>query len=383
MGKLSTSTYTQTTVTTATQPSTSSTFNIKVNAPLVREIVRESYVYEPALQQVMDAGRSFFRGDEIVDSPILLENLKRGQQIRVNVKKDQNPFGLYQKSTLSYETVDTCHNQLQLDCAVPCINTLPTFQNIVFAFDMEYAWGVRACDADTDFWDFDLFTEQYALSRRAEQFGREVDMWNTVIRGLIAAPATTVDVVLAAKHATHYWEDCGTITANGRSIITEAYWYMVTNFQDVTPYVFMPVEAANELVKSVENPYNLNQSTTRVNTFQDWEVPGFIISSAVMEILGTVKNVLIMKRSPWMTTGTTGAFVSQYPLWSDDATSQYVAILDPRVGFQFAKDGYHLTIEPYDCDKLVRGMIDTEYVGSGITFPQYGMVLEFTPYTYA
>jgi len=381
MATLDTSTYEQTVVTAPTAPSTTSKFDLDIMAPLLRELVSEKIVDEPKLSQELDSARSFFRGNTIVDDGFLLSNLKWGQQVRVNIKKDQNPLSLFQKKALEYQAVDSCHDQIVLDCTVPCINTLPTFQNLIFRFDTEYAYGVRACDKNKDFWNFEFFTEQYALSRRAEQFGRELDLWNTVIKGLIAAPAITVDAKLAATHATHYWANLGTITALGRAAITQANWYMMTNFADVNPTVFMTDEAAHELIRSVENPYNLNRSQNVVNTFEDWNVPGFMVSTAVKEILGTVRSVVIMKRSPWLTVGG-DTLTTQFPLWSEDTTKQYVAILDPRVGYQFAKDGYHLVINPYDCDKLVRGMIDTEYVGSGITFPQYGMILEFTASEY-
>ncbi len=386
MATLETSTYEQTVVTAPTEPSTSSKFDLDIMAPLLRELVSDKIIDEPKLSQDLDSARSFFRGNTIVDDAFLLSNLKWGQQVRVNIKKDQNPLSLFQKKDLEYQAVDSCHDQIVLDCTVPCINTLPTFQNLIFRFDTEYAYGVRACDKNKDFWNFEFFTEQYALSRRAEQFGRELDLWNTVIRGLIAAPAITVDAKLAATHPTHYWANLGTVTATGRAAITQANWYMVTNFADVNPTVFMTDEAAHELIRSVENPYNLNRSQNVVNTFEDWNVPGFLVSTAVKEILGTVNSVVIMKRSPWLTVGGGGSgytgLTTQFPLWSEDTTKQYVAILDPRVGYQFAKDGYHLVINPYDCDKLVRGMIDTEYVGSGITFPQYGMILEFTESEY-
>lgn len=383
MATLDSSTYTQTVVEAPTAPSTSSVFDLDVQAPLIRELVRDGLVEEPKLSQELDSARSFFTGDSIIDTSFLLNNLKFGQQIRINIKKDQNPLGLFQKSEISYKAIDSCHDQIELDCTVPCINTLPTFQNMIFRFDTEYAYGVRACDKNTDFWSFDFFTEQYALSKRAEQFGRELDLWNTVIKGLIAAPATTVDAKLAAVHPTHYWSNAGTITANGRALITQADWYLRTNFADINPTVFMADEAATELIKSIENPYNLNKAHNIVNTFEDWNVPGFIASTAVKEILGTVQSVVIMKRSPWLTVAGEGGLTTQFPLWSADASKQYVAILDPRVGYQFAKDGYHLNIQPYDCDKLIRGMIDTEYVGSGITFPQYGLIIEFNPFTYA
>lgn len=383
MANVDSSTYKQTVVAEPTAPSKTSMFDLDVMAPLLREIVADGIIDEPKLAQDLDSSRSFFTGQSIIKSDFLLSNLKFGQQVRVNIEKDQNPLGLFQKDTISYKTVDSCHDQIDLDCNVPCINTLPTFQNLIFRFDTEYAYGVRACDKNKDFWDFDFFTKQYALSKRAEQFGRELDLWNTVIKALIAAPATTVDAALAKVHPTHYWSEQGTITANGRTLITEANWYLKTNFVDVNPTVFMTDEAAHELIRSVENPYNLNRSQNVVNTFVDWNVPGFMVSTAVQEILGTVQSVVIMKRSPWLTVTKDQGLTSQFPLWNGDGTKQYVAILDPRVGYQFAKDGYHLVINPYDCDKLTRGMIDTELVGSGVTFPVYGMILEFTQSTYA
>ena len=379
--------YAQTTVTTPGEPSTSTKFDLEVQAPFIREVVKEGVVEEPKLQQELDSSRSFFTGDTVFGTDTLLSNLKFGQEVRVNIEKDQNPLGLYQKDTLGYTTVDSCHDRIDLDCSVPCINTLPTFQYIKFRFDTEYAYGVRACDKNTDFWDLNFFTKQYALSKKACDFGKELDLWNTVITGLIAAPATTVDVKLAATHPTHYWSNQGSIATNGKAVISEADWYMRTNFADVNPFVFMTAEAAKDLVNSVQNPYNLNRSQNIVNTFEEWEVPGFMIASAVEEVLGTVKNVRIMKRSPWLTTAASvsGAttFTSKFPLWSADATKQYVAILDPRVGGMFEKDGYHLNILPYDCDKLVRGMVDTVYTGSFITFPVYGLVIAFDGPVYA
>lgn len=383
MANVDSSTYKQTVVAEPTAPSNTSRFDLDAMAPLLREIVADGIIDEPKLAQDLDSSRSYFTGQSIIKSDFLLRNLKFGQQVRVNIEKDQNPLGLFQKDTISYKTVDSCHDQIDLDCNVPCINTLPTFQNLIFRFDTEYAYGVRACDKNKDFWDFDFFTKQYALSKRAEQFGRELDLWNTVIKALIAAPATTVDAALAKVHPTHYWSEQGTITANGRTLITEANWYLKTNFVDVNPTVFMTDEAAHELIRSVENPYNLNRSQNVVNTFVDWNVPGFMVSTAVQEILGTVQSVVIMKRSPWLTVTKDQGLTSQFPLWNGDGTKQYVAILDPRVGYQFAKDGYHLVINPYDCDKLTRGMIDTELVGSGVTFPVYGMILEFAQSTYA
>jgi len=380
--------YTQTVPGAPVTPSTSTTFDLgnSWNQALVRELVSEKLVQEPKLAKEMTSARSFFNGQELIDSSFLLNNLKVGQKFRVNIKKDQNPFSLFKKTSITYDDIDSCHEQIELDCTVPCINTLPAIDTLEFKFDHEYAYGVRACDKNKDFYDIDFFTEQYAMSREAEQFGREVDLWNTVIKALIAAPATTVDAKLAATHSTHYWANVGTITQYGRSAITEAYWYAANAIAGSNFTAFITDEAAHELVKSVENPYNLNKTTQIVRTFEDWDVPGFMIDNAVKQILGGQIPVVVMKRSPWMTYSQTASgattIASQFPLWSEDGTKQYVAILDPRVGYQFAKDGYHLNIQPYDCDKLVRGMIDTEYVGSGVTFPVYGMILEFTASSY-
>ena len=378
--------YTQTVVTAPTQPSTETVFDYDIQFPLYREIVKRDLIDEPKLLQELNSARSFFTGERMIDASTLLGSLKYGQELIVNIKKDQNPFSLFQKKDLEYAAngEDTCHNHIVLDCEVPCINTLPSFEQLRFRFDCEYAYGVRMCDKNKDFWNTAFFTEQYALSKRAYEFGREVDLWNKVIDGLIAAPATTVDAAIAAVHATHYWEDAGTVTANARCLVPEAVYYLTHSFADIRPTVFVTAEFGTELIKSVETVYNLNFSTQRVNTFEAWELPGFEIAPRIKEILGLSGfDVVIMKRSPWMTVGAggsgsgAGAMETQFPLWSADASKQYVAILDPRVGYSFEKDGYHLNIKPYDCDKLYVGMIDTVYVGTGITFPQYGLIVEF------
>ena len=376
--------YTQTVVTAPTKPSTTSVFDYDIQFPLYREIVKRDLIDEPKLLQELNSARSFFTGERMIDASTLLGSLKYGQELIVNIKKDQNPFSLFQKKDLEYAAngEDTCHNHIVLDCEVPCINTLPSFEQLRFRFDCEYAYGVRMCDKNKDFWNTAFFTEQYALSKRAYEFGREVDLWNKVIDGLIAAPATTVDAAIAAVHPTHYWEDAGTVTANARCLVPEAVYYLTHSFADIRPTVFVTAEFGTELIKSVETVYNLNFSTQRVNTFEAWELPGFEIAPRIKEILGlSGVDVVIMKRSPWMTVGGE-SLATQYPLWSADATKQYVAILDPRVGYSFEKDGYHLNIKPYDCDKLYVGMIDTVYVGTGITFPVYGLIIEFDAFTY-
>ena len=383
--------YEQTIVTAPTQPSTETVFDYDIQFPLYREIVKRDLIDEPKLLQELNSARSFFTGERMIDASTLLGSLKYGQELIVNIKKDQNPFSLFQKKDLEYAAngEDTCHNHIVLDCEVPCINTLPSFEQLRFRFDCEYAYGVRMCDKNKDFWNTAFFTEQYALSKRAYEFGREVDLWNKVIDGLIAAPATTVDAAIAAVHPTHYWEDAGTVTANARCLVPEAVYYLTHSFADIRPTVFVTAEFGTELIKSVETVYNLNFSTQRVNTFEAWELPGFEIAPRIKEILGlSGVDVVIMKRSPWMTVGAgasgsgAGAMETQFPLWSADASKQYVAILDPRVGYSFEKDGYHLNIKPYDCDKLYVGMIDTVYVGTGITFPVYGLIIEFDAFEY-
>lgn len=375
--------YTQTVVAAPTQPSTETVFDYDIQFPFYRDLFARKIVQEPELQQELNSARSFFTGQRLIDDTALLGNLKYGQELIVPIKKNQNPFSLYQKSNLEYAAngEDACHVHVVLDCEVPCINTLPEFDELRFRFDCEYAYGVRMCDKNKDFWNVSLFTEQYALSKRAYQFGREVDLWNKIIDGLVAAPATTVDAFIAQTHPTHYWDDQGTVTANARCVVPEAVQYMVDSYRDMNLTVFITKEFATELIKSVESPYNLNFATQRVNTFEAWELPGFELAPRVKEILGIHTPVVVLMRSPWMTVGTTSegttTLSTQYPLWNADATKQYVAILDPRVGYSFEKDGYHLNIKPYDCDKLYVGMIDTVYVGNGITFPQYGLIIEF------
>ena len=380
--------YNQTVVTAPSAPSTSSVFDYELNFPLYREIVKRDLVDEPTLKMELSSARSFFTGQSIIDTSTLLGNLKYGQEIIVNIKKDQNPFSLFQKEAIEYAANDgdSCHNHIVLDCTVPCINTLPSFEQLRFRFDCEYAYGVRMCDKNKDFWNTEFFTQQYALSRRAYEFGREVDLWNTVIDGLIAAPATTVDAAIAATHPTHYWANQGTVTANARCVVPEAVWYMKQSFSNINPTAFITSEFATELIKSVETVYNLNFSNTRVNTYEQWLYPGYRLVDRVKEILGIDIPVVVLERSPWMTVGSGASgsttLSTQYPLWASDGESQYVAILDPRVGYSFEKDGYHLNIKPYDCDKLYAGMIDTVYTGSGITFPVYGLIIQFDAFEY-
>ena len=380
--------YNQTVVTTPTAPSTETVFDYELNFPLYREIVKRDLVDEPTMNMELSSARSFFTGQSMIDSSLLLGNLEYGQELIVNIRKDQNPFSLFQKDEIEYDSNegDSCHDHIVLNCTVPCINTLPTFEQLRFRFDCEYAYGVRMCDKNKAFWTTEFFTRQYALSRRAYEFGREVDLWNKVIDGLVAAPATTVDAALAATHPTHYWSNQGTVTANARCVVPEAVWYLKQSFSNINPTVFVASEFATELIKSVETVYNLNFSNTRVNTYEQWLYPGYRLADRVKEILGLDVPVVVLERSPWMTVGTgsgSGAALStQYPLWSADGENQYVAILDPRVGYSFEKDGYHLNIKPYDCDKLYAGMIDTVYVGSGITFPTLGLIIEFDSFEY-
>ena len=370
-------TYEQTVPAAPTAPSTSSVFDLTMMRPLLREIFVDRLFEEPSLQQEMTSARSFFKGQEIVESTTLMQYLKYGQEIRLNIIKDQNPFSLFSKDTISYAAADSCHNQIELDCTVPCINTTPEFEYMIFRFDTEYSYGVRACDKNKDFWDYELFTKQYVKSRQAMEFGREVDLWNTVVKGLIASPATTVDYLTVNAHPTHYWDDLGSVAANGVREVREAVQYLENAVAGINLTAFISREFAQEVLDSNLNPYSSNLNIQKINDWEQWELPGFEISDRIAQILGVHIPVVIMKRSPWMTYDNSGTAVSQYPLWSEDTTKQYVAILDPRVGYSFEKEGYHLDINPYDCDKLIRGMIDTVYTGSGITFPVYGMILEF------
>lgn len=382
-------TWTQTLVDTPTKPSTTSVFDYDIMFPLYRELVKRDLIEEPTLKKGINSAESFFTGERMIDAGMLLSNLKYGQELIVNVLKDQNPFSLFQSKALEYASngEDECHDHLVLDCEVPCINTLPAFEQLRFRFDCEYAYGVRMCDKNKDFWDTSFFTRQYALSKAAYQFGREVDLWNKVIDGLIAAPATTVDAKIAAVHPTHYWEDGGAVATNARCLVPEALYYLAHAYEDINPTVFITDEFGTELIRSVETVYNLNFQPTRVNTYEQWHLPGFQLAPRVKEILGiTGYDVVVIERSPWLTIGGQGSGAAgvstKYPLWNEDGTKQYVAILDPRVGYSFEKQGYHLEIKPYDCDKLYVGMIDTVYVGSGITFPIYGLIIEFDSFQY-
>lgn len=375
--------YNQTLVTAPTAPSTTSLFDYDINFPLYREIIKRDLVDEPMLKMELSSAESFFTGESMIDASFLLSNLEYGQELIVNIRKDQNPFSLFQKEEMTYAANpnDSCHDHVVLNCTVPCINTLPTFEQLRFRFDCEYAYGVRMCDKNKAFWTTEFFTRQYALSRRAYQFGREVDLWNKIIDGLVAAPATTVDAALAAVHPTHFWANQGTVTANARCVVPQAVWYMTQSYANMNLTTFVTAEFVTELIKSVETVYNLNFSTQRVNTFETWILPGYRLAERAKEILGINTPVVVLERSPWMTVGG-GTLSTQYPLWSTDGEKQYVAILDPRVGYSFEKDGYHLNIRPYDCDKLYAGMIDTVYVGSGITFPALGLIIEFDSFTY-
>lgn len=376
--------YTQTVVAKPTAPSTTSIFDLTAFAPLIREKVATRIVDEPIMQRSLTAASSFFNGETIMQVNDLVRDLRFGQQLVVPVLKDQNPFSLYSSSSMSYNAVDSCHDQIVLSCTMPCVNTMPEFDELLVRFDTEYSYGVKMCDKNRDFWPVEFFTQQYQKSREAEQFGMEVDLWNKVIRANIAAPATTVDVTLAAKHPTHFWEDLGDAAANAIDLIREAVWYFTTNFQGFTPTVFITAEMAQTIIESMTLTIGANNTISQVNTLLQWDTPGFMVDEQVRRLFGNVRYVVIMERSPWMTyaTTTTGenpvtTFTTNYPLWSTDATSEYVVIADPRAGYRLIKDGYHLVINPYDCDKLTRGMQDTEYVSQGATFPQYCLILEF------
>lgn len=382
------STYEQTVVTTPTEPSADTAFDLKVQAPFIRELVATGVVMEPTLQAEISSARSFFNGEDLLNLGQLNGQIKFGQEIRVNIEKDQNPLSLFAKTGIEYDAIDTCHDQIDLNCTVPCVNTLPEHEYLMVRFDTEYSYGVIACDKNKEFWDFNWFTKQYAKSKAGMEFGREVDLWNTAVAAAIATPATTVDALLAQVHPTHYWANAGTVTANGRAMITEAYWYMKNSFGGINPTVFITQEMAHELIRSVETSFNYNTNLQVVNTFKDWDIPGFITSSAVETIFGGNVPVVVMKRSPWLVVASgdyanDATITSSFPLFNANATKQYAAIFDPRYAYEIERDGYHYVFEPYDCDKLERKMVDGVYVGRGITFPQYGLVIEFNMTQYA
>ena len=89
--------YEQTVVTAPTQPSTESVFDYELNFPLYREIIKRDLVDEPTLKMELSSARSFFTGESMIDASTLLANLKYGQELIVNIRKDQNPFSLFQK----------------------------------------------------------------------------------------------------------------------------------------------------------------------------------------------------------------------------------------------------------------------------------------------
>lgn len=358
-------------------------FDYKNFSVFVRPIFADGVVEEPMYQMYITSANSFFRGNEIVQPQTMLSDLAIGQETNIIIEKSQNPFDLFAKDSITYSPLDNgCLNQINLDCQMACLNTLPSFEIMKFRFDTEYTWGVVACDKNKKFWEFDYFTRQYGKSLAAKNFGREVDLWNTVVRSLIATPATTVDAKLAQFQPDHYWQNLGSVAANARDMISLAGWYFQTSFADVDPKIIMPAEMGHDIIRSMETPVGLNATYQRQNTNFAWDIPGYKVDEQVRDIIGTEITVLFLERSPWLTyAGTTaGTIVSQYPLWSADGTKQYCAILDPRVGYQFQTEGYHLDIQPYDCEHLQRGMQDSEYVGSGITFPVYGMILEFDAY---
>lgn len=378
-------TYTQTTITAPVKVPGSEggaamvPFDYNTFVTLRRPLFVEGIIEEPMYQMYMTSAESFFTGNEIVKPQTMLSNLTYGSELFAIVEKIQNPFSLFTSETMNYEDIDgKCLSQLELNCQMACLNTLPSFEMLRFRFDTKYSWGVVACDKNTQFWDMDYFTRQYSKSLAAKNFGRAVAMWNKVVRQLIATPATTVDAKYAAAYPTHYWSNLGSVSTNARDLINAAAMYMINSIAGINPKIVMTPEVARDIIRSVETPWGLNSTFQKVNTNFDYDQPGYKIDEQVREIIGTMATVLIMERSPWLTyTGNAGALVSQYPLWSADGTKQYVAIVDPRVGFEFAIPGYRLEIKPFDCEHIQRGIQEEEYVGSGITFPIYGMILEF------
>lgn len=371
------SNYNQTVVKAPTAPSKTSKFDLDEFHIMIRERVKDDVIMEPKMQAELNSAQSFFHGEQLIGDIEMLNNLAWGQTWKVILEKDQNPLSLFETKEIEYDAFDDCHDQIKLDCSVPCINTLPEFEYIEVRFDTEWAYGVRGCDKNRDFFDDEYMTRQYAKSRDGKNFGQEVALWNKAITAATTTPATTVDTVLAACYPTHYWADLGTIASAGRDKISLAYRYIRQAYAGINPTIFMTGEAAHDLILSVETPFGLNNTLQRVDTFKNWETAsGFEISDAVSTILGGLP-VVIMKRSPWLVYSGNGTITSQYPLFNSDATKQFVAIMDPNYAYMFKKEGYHLDIKPYDCDKIDYGMIDTEYTGSGITFSQLALVLEF------
>lgn len=380
-------TYTQTTITKPV-PVPGSTgaadmvpFDYTTFTTLRRPIILETILEEPMYQMYMTSANSFFKGNDIIRPQTLLSNLEFGSEMFAYVEKIQNPFSLFAKETMQYEDIDDkCLSQLTLNCQMACLNTLPNFEMLRFRFDTEYTWGVVACDKNKQFWDMDYFTRQYRKSIAAKDFGRAVDTWNKVMGILKATPATTVDAYYAQNgYPTHFWQNLGSAAVNGREFVRNAVAYMQNSIAGIDPKVIISPEFANEIIASVETPWGVNANFQRTNTNFAWDQPGYKIDEQVRQLMGIMATVLIMERSPWLSYAGTaaGSIVSQYPLWSADGTKQYVAIVDPRVGFEFAIPGYELEIRPYDCEHIQRGIQESEYVGSGVTFPIYGMVLEF------
>lgn len=375
--------YTQTVPGTApVGPSETSVLDMKIMGPLIRQIWQTRIIDEPRISWDVTSAHSFFTGESMIDWGELLRNLRYGQEIIVPIKKDQNPFNLYQSTAINYGAVgENCARQIEIPCEVPCISTEPSYETLRFAFDTMYAYGVRACVVTEDFYPYEWYQDQYGLSREAMKFGQEIDLWNKVIKGLIAAPATTIDVNYSTAHPTHYWNNLGAFSVNTIDLLRSAGNYFV-NAYDVNPSMIMTPEMGRSIIAAVQTQWNFNANWQRVNTFQQYDVPGMLIDEQVREIIGLDMYVLFLKRSNWLTWTTTATgggtqTATRYPLWSQDLTKEYVAILDPRVGYSIVKPGTHLDIMPYDCDKMIKGMIDTEFMGSGITFPQYGMILEF------
>lgn len=366
--------YTQTTPSCPTTPD-AAPMDLTVMHSLLREIWRDGYIDEPIMRQDFTSARSIFKGNPLLQIDNLLSNIRYGQKMKIGVRKDQNPLSLYSERDAEYDEVDACHQQIVSQCSVPCISSLPEFEVVEVAFDREYAYGVRACAKDTQFWDFAFYREQYDRSRGGYEFGRENDMWNTIIGAAINTPAITVDPAVAQLHPTHFWANQGNISANARDLIGAADQYMLNSFSGLNLVNILTQEAARAIIRSVENPYNLNRLDQRVNTFEQWnDIPGYELAPAVQEILGLGNiPVVVMKRSPWLSVPS----CNRFPLWNDDQTKEYAVVMDPRVGYDFSVDGFHLDIRPYDCDKLIEGMIDTEYVAMGTTFPQFIVVIEF------
>ena len=92
--------YTQTTVKAPVDsPSTTSVFDYELNFPLYREIVKNDIIDEPTLKMELSSAQSFFTGQNMIDANFLIQNLKYGQELIVNILKDQTRLACSRKTS--------------------------------------------------------------------------------------------------------------------------------------------------------------------------------------------------------------------------------------------------------------------------------------------